>query len=601
MNSQSLTHTFHIPVMGLGYTVDTPIKVAKYGISSVISIMDDHLLEDMRKIYSKKFVREFIPIPDTDEDYRAKRITAYLDLTQSLVEEQFNKLINENWETNTEFSKYLDLLPQNTVLLDLFAKLETASDSEKFQLKEELKSKLSIGAVDVNIMTKVDKINIDKAGNELPREYSDALSALRGFAKSKANGSVVFSAGMNPALYGYAEHFSEFYPNQFGEISKGIILKVSDYRSALIQGKFLAKKGLWVSEFRIESGLNCGGHAFATDGFLIGPILEEFKNNRNDLFQTLFETCQGALENKELTKLSSAPTFKITYQGGIGTASEDNFLREYYELDGTGWGSPFLLVPEATSVDDDTLERLFQAKKSDYYLSHASPLGVPFNNLRTSSGEEQRQARIEKNRAGSPCYKKFLMNNTEFTDKPICTASRQYQDLKAKQFEAGEIEGEEMEKVEAKDCLCEGLSAPAILAAGETPRRNLNAVTICPGPNLAYFKGTFSLKEMADHIYGKLSLKVDIERPHVFVKELQLYVTYLKKEFETKVTEKVAKKEAYLEKFRNNLIQGVEYYQELIDKVEIDSSAILEKMADQFSKIKCEIEQLSKPVEASLT
>ena len=361
MNSQSLTHTFHIPVMGLGYTVDTPIKVAKYGISSVISIMDDHLLEDMRKIYSKKFVREFIPIPDTDEDYRAKRITAYLDLTQSLVEEQFNKLINENWETNTEFSKYLDLLPQNTVLLDLFAKLETASDSEKFQLKEELKSKLSIGAVDVNIMTKVDKINIDKAGNELPREYSDALSALRGFAKSKANGSVVFSAGMNPALYGYAEHFSEFYPNQFGEISKGIILKVSDYRSALIQGKFLAKKGLWVSEFRIESGLNCGGHAFATDGFLIGPILEEFKNNRNDLFQTLFETCQGALENKELTKLSSAPTFKITYQGGIGTASEDNFLREYYELDGTGWGSPFLLVPEDTSVDDDTLERLFQA------------------------------------------------------------------------------------------------------------------------------------------------------------------------------------------------------------------------------------------------
>jgi len=601
MSHQSTTHSFHIPVMGLGYTVDTPIKVAKYGISSVVSIMDDHLLEDMRKIYSKKFVRKFIPISEKEEDYRAKRITAYLDLTQSLVDEQFGKLINEDWATNTEFRKYLDLLPQNTELIDVFAKLETATENEKFQLKEEFKSKLRMGTIDVNIMTKVDKINSDKDGNELPREYSDALSALRGFAQSKANGSVVFSAGMNPALYSYAEQFSEFYPNQYGDISKGIILKVSDYRSALIQGKFLAKKGLWVSEFRIESGLNCGGHAFATDGFLIGPILEEFKSNRNELFQTLYETCQKALENKELNTLSKSPTFKVTYQGGIGTATEDSFLREYYELDGTGWGSPFLLVPEATSVDDDTLERLFNAKKSDFYLSHASPLGVPFNNLRTSSGEEQREIRIEKNRAGSPCYKKFLMNNTEFTDKPICTASRQYQDLKSKQLEAEEMESEEMEKVKAKDCLCEGLSAPAILAAGETPRRNLTAVTICPGPNLAYFKGTFTLKEMADHIYGKFSLKVDVERPHVFVKELQLYVTYLKKEFETKVTEKVAKKEAYLEKFRNNLIQGIEYYQELIDKVEVDSSVILEKMADQFSKIKHEIEQLSKPVAASLS
>lgn len=594
-------HTFHIPVMGLGYTVDTPIKVAKYGISSVVSIMDDHLLEDMRKIYAKKYVREFIPISDTEEDYRAKRITAYLDLTQSIVEEQFNKLINEDCTTNDELGKYLDLLPENTSILNLVQKLENASESEKFQLMEVFKSKLSMGAIDVNIMTKVDKVNSDKSGNELPREFSDALSALRGFAKSKANGSVVFSAGMNPALYGYAEQFSEFFPDQYGEVSKGIILKVSDYRSALIQGKFLAKKGLWVSEFRIESGLNCGGHAFATDGFLIGPILEEFKNNRNELFQTLYETCQNALVSKGLNELLKSPTFKITYQGGIGTASEDSFLREYYELDGTGWGSPFLLVPEATSVDDDTLERLLKSKKSDYYLSDASPLGVPFNNLRTSSGEEQRLKRIENNRTGSPCYKKFLSNNTEFTDKPICTASRQYQILKSKQFEAGEIDTEEMGKMKAKDCLCEGLSAPAILAAGETPRRNLSAVTICPGPNLAYFKGTFSLKEMADHIYGKFSIKVDIDRPHVLVKELQLYVTYLKKEFENKVSEKVAKREAYLEKFRNNLIQGVEYYQELIDKVEIDSSTILEKMSDQFSKIKYEIEHLGKSVESSLT
>lgn len=52
-SSQSI-HNFHIPVMGLAYTVDSPIRVAQFGISSVISIIDDELLEKMNAFYSKK-------------------------------------------------------------------------------------------------------------------------------------------------------------------------------------------------------------------------------------------------------------------------------------------------------------------------------------------------------------------------------------------------------------------------------------------------------------------------------------------------------------------------------------------------------------------
>ena len=48
-------HTFHIPVMGLAYTIDSPIRVAKYGISSVISIADDELIEKMNTFYHQKF------------------------------------------------------------------------------------------------------------------------------------------------------------------------------------------------------------------------------------------------------------------------------------------------------------------------------------------------------------------------------------------------------------------------------------------------------------------------------------------------------------------------------------------------------------------
>jgi polyhydroxyalkanoate synthesis regulator phasin len=589
MYQSTSVHSFHIPVMGLGYTADSPIKVAQFGISSVISIMDDHLMEDLRRIYSEKYDLPFQEISEKEEDFRAKRITAYLDLVQQIVDLQIEE-IRENGLTKPELiEKYAELLSDehpNKFIFDQFLKASPAQQKSHYP---QIQSLIIPGAIDVNIMTKVDKMNYDKDGTILPREYSDALASLRGFAKSKIKGSVVFSAGLNPALYSYAENFDCFFPNSKGKMEKGIILKVSDYRSALIQGKFLAKKGLWVSEFRIESGLNCGGHAFATDGFLIGPILEEFKTNKTVLKESLFEVYQKALADKGVEVLSSDSQIKITYQGGIGNAQEDSFLRNYYALDGTGWGSPFLLVPEATSVDDDTLQRILKSKKSDYFLSHASPLGVPFNNLRNSSGEEQRIRRLENNRPGSPCYKKFLSFSTEFTDKPICTASRQYQNLKSKQFQNGEITESQWKEVAEKDCLCEGLSAPAILANGSSPRRNLNAVTICPGPNLAYFKGVFSLKEMVSHIYGKLNLNLDLDRPHVFVKEAQLYVSHLKNEFQKLISNPSTKQENYLGKFKTNLEQGIAYYQELIKSAQIDSEEILEKMKAQLDSLLAEL------------
>ena len=590
MPHQASLHSFHIPVMGLGFTVDTPLKVAQFGISSVISIMDDFLLEDMRRIYSERYELEFNPITEQEEDYRAKRITAYLDLVHDIIALQVHDLKIADWESDEKFHQFLQLLPAGHPLLALLGHYFEANPKEKEGLRKRILPMISPGAIDVNIMTKVDKLNYSESGEILPREYSDALSALRGFAMSKLQASVVFSAGLNPALYSYAERFSDFFPDETGNIKKRIILKVSDYRSALIQGKFLAKKGLWVSEFRIESGLNCGGHAFATEGFLIGPILEDFKNNRQELIDTLKSACNQVLEGKNHPLLTDSETVKITYQGGIGTAQEDSFLRTHYQLDGTGWGSPFLLVPEATSVDEDTLQRIIEAKKSDFFLSHASPLGVPFNNLRNSSGEEQRRARIEKGRPGSPCYKKFLSFSTEFTQTPICTASRQYQHLKSKQTETGEATYNELQAVLEKDCLCEGLSAPAILAAGDTPRRNLKAVTICPGPNLAYFKGVFSLKQMVDHIYGKFALALDPERPHVLIKEAQLYADYLKKEFQKIIPETAAKQEVYLEKFRGNLQAGLAYYQDLVNSLQMDSEEILEKMKQQLKELQAEIE-----------
>lgn len=596
MNSTS-EHTFHIPVLGLAFSIDTPIKVARFGIASVLSIVEDELLEQMRELYCGKAGLMFTPIPKSDLDCRAKRITAYLNLVKILVDEQIEAIKNQTFEEGNDIVKYFELLPETSSSKTLYRVMLEAHNSDKEELQMMLRNRIVPGEINVNIMTKIDNLKWNKEETEtLPPEYAEAMSALRGYANSALNSAVVFSAGLNPRLFAYLEHFPDFFPDAEGYIKKKVILKVSDYRSALVQGKFLAKKGIWVSEFRIESGLNCGGHAFPTEGFLLGPILEEFKHKRDELFAELFALCNKALQDKDKQVFTEAPAMQISVQGGIGTAEEDAFLRNHYQLDKTGWGSPFLLVPEATNLDDDTLQKLATAKQSDYYLSHASPLGVPFNNFKHSSSEKQRLQRIDKNRPGSPCYKEHLAFNTEFTEKPICEASRKYQHLKIVELQSlGLPEAEYKERFELiteKDCLCEGLSAAALLKNNVPVPRKLDAVAICPGPNLAYFSGVFSLKEMIGHIYGRINILNSIHRPHMFINELRMYVAYLKKELQKTKGTASEKQVKYLSGFKTNLLKGIEYYLELFflnDEVKFDRDFSIAELAT----VKLEVESMN--------
>ncbi len=563
-----MSHTFHIPVLGLAFSIDTPIKVAQYGISSVISIVDDILLERMRCFYTEQLKEKFIAISDKEPDFRAKRISSYLNLVGRIVAMNFNELGLSPFEAGSEISKYFEMLPPKSPLKLRYDDMLQSEDQQiRLQKQSELRKDLICGAIDVNIMSKVDKLNYSKDGQLMDEYSSDALAALRGFSQSNLNASVVLSAGMNPRLYSYLENFESFYPAPGGELLKRIILKVSDFRSAFIQAKFLAKKGLWVSEFRIESGLNCGGHAFATEGFLLGPILEEFKVRRAEMLEDLAVLYKKGLDAKGYAVMDLPPQ-KITVQGGIGTASEDKFLMDFYELDGTGWGSPFLLVPEATNVDEDTLSKLTCAVKEDYYISGSSPLGVPFNNFRRSSAEELRLERIRKGVPGSPCKKKFLVSNTEFTEQPICTASREFQHLKLEQLGTMDLSvaeyNQQFEQITEKVCLCEGLATAAYIKNDILKPRESKAVAICPGPNLAYFSRMFTLKEMVGHIYGRKDILGAVSRSNVFINELNLYVQYLQKDIEQHIRSFDEKKQKYFKKFSQELEKGISYYKSLV-------------------------------------
>jgi hypothetical protein len=379
-------------------------------------------------------------------------------------------------------------------------------------------------------------------------------------------------------------------------------LKVTDYRSALIQGKLLTKKGVWVSEFRIESGLNCGGHAFASHGYLLGPILEEFKTNRDKLFNELKQLYACALREKGISIPSSLP-FRITVQGGIGTANEDRFLREYYDVDGTGWGSPFLLVPEATNVDEITRNILAHAEKKDYYISDASPLGVAFNNIKGSTSNLQILQRARDGKSGSKCTKKFLVSNTEFTAEPICVASSRYQELKIEELKKQnlpvEIFREKHARIIEKTCLCEDLAAAGIINSNGHEPANSRAVAICPGPNLAYFSKIASLEEMVGHIYGRLQLLIDPSRSNLFINELRLYIDYMKSEIQKKFESWSVKEQKNFDTFKNNLQEGIAHYKSLIPRLLEETERYRERMREELLALEQELLSVVIPAAAA--
>lgn len=581
-------HSFHIPVMGIAFTIDTPIKIAHYGISSVMSLVDDELIEQMRAHHSKENNLPFEPINKRQEDFRAKRITAYLDLVDHLVKSNFKRVQSSEFVEGSEITKYFEMLSEKEPLRIAYEKMMTLPEGEaKTLMQKGLRESMRPGSIDVNIMTKLDRVTYAKK-DALPIEFNEAHSALRGYANSKLDSSIIFSAGMNPRLYSYISQFDDFYPNENGYIKKRIVLKVSDYRSSLIQGKFLAKKGLWVSEYRIESGLNCGGHAFASDGFLMGPILDQFRVSRSALIESVHAILIDYLSKNNKYVPAAPLPMKVTAQGGVGTSEEHDFLMEHYGMDSVGWGSPFLLVPEAVTVDEPTRKLLVKAKEEDLYLSNISPLGVPFNSLRGNTKDIEKQQKIDEGKPGSSCPLNYLVSSKEFTERAICTASRQYQRHKLKALEALNLAKEEykkqFDKITDKSCICVGLGTSAVKVNNLENKVRGEGISVCPGPNMAYFDEVISLKKMANHIYGKINILSDTYRPNMFVKEIGLYIDYLENKIK-EVSGPMDKQMKYFNTFQSNMEEGLAYYKDLFANVMKNSEAMKKKISVEIDEM----------------
>jgi hypothetical protein len=240
------------------------------------------------------------------------------------------------------------------------------------------------------------------------------------------------------------------------------------------------------------------------------------------------------------------------------------------------------------------------AKEDDLYLSHISPLGIPFNTLRGTTNEKLKLKRIEESKAGSSCPKRFLALSKEYDAKGICTSSKKYQDLKLeelllqKDILTAAVFEKKKNSITEKACLCVGLANASYLENDIKIKGQAQGVIICPGPNMAYFDKEVSLSKMVQHIYGNASVLKVTNRPNLFVKELKMYLDYLKNEI-TAVTEEITLGQIKKwNSFKNNLLLGIEYYEDLFSTTPFFESTKKEILS-QFNSYKLELFEIEIP------
>ena len=71
---------------------------------------------------------------------------------------------------------------------------------------------------------------------------------------------------------------------------------------------------------------------------------------------------------------------------------------------------------------------------------------------------------------------------------------------------------------------------------------------------------------MVDHIYGRLNILNNLNRPFIFINEMQLYVAYLKKELENQYLVITEKKIIYFENQGKKWINCISKKREIYPK-----------------------------------
>lgn len=142
-----------------------------------------------------------------------------------------------------------------------------------------------------------------------------------------------------------------------------------------------------------------------------------------------------------------------------------------------------------------------------------------------------------------------------------------------------------IKKIVEKTCICDHLGNGSLIALGIADEKNAPQ-SICPGPNIEWFDRFYTLKEMVDHIYGRGPSLVSSKRPHMFAKEIEMYVDYFEKLVSnSSYTSKEAK---IVIEYKKNLESGLDYCLEIAKKSpypEENLSSILSCVKEQRHRL----------------
>ena len=116
------------------------------------------------------------------------------------------------------------------------------------------------------------------------------------------------------------------------------------------------------------------------------------------------------------------------------------------------------------------------------------------------------------------------------------------------------------------------------------------APAICCGPNIVNFSKIASLEEMVSHIYGRLTLLTNPERPHMFLRELKIYIDHLSKESHKFSQGLMKSTPEYFAEFKENLLSGISYYRDLAGKAIEEQH---QKFTAELQKLTLEIERIN--------
>ena len=116
---------------------------------------------------------------------------------------------------------------------------------------------------------------------------------------------------------------------------------------------------------------------------------------------------------------------------------------------------------------------------------------------------------------------------------------------------------------------------------------------------MAYYSKVMSLKEITNHIYGRMNVISRTDRPNMFIKELNIYIDFLKNKLEETKGTLDKKQEKYFSTFSSNLNKGITYYNNLFGTVKDNFKEAKSTLLNDLELSKNKLQLLTSEIENS--